>query len=65
MDEQLKSENMQKKSRFMNGGWGDKIFFTSGDKGALTPNQKTADARAYGGLPYSLQHLIHFHCDKT
>jgi len=36
MDEKLKSENMQKE-QFSEWGWGDKIFFASGGKGALTP----------------------------
>jgi len=39
MDEKLKSENTQKKSSFLNadGDGGDKLFFASGGKGALTP----------------------------
>jgi len=37
-DEKLKSEKMQKKQFSEWGvGWGDKIVFASGGKGALTP----------------------------
>jgi len=52
MDEKLKSENVLNREFFKNRGgvkwyeWWLKIFFASGGKGALTPNQNPTDDHA-------------------